>query len=316
MSRYQRLALVTVFMTLVLIGVGSTVRTTGSGLGCPDWPLCHGRLLPPLSLHPIIEYSHRTTAAIVGVLVVLTAVATFRVRRTDAVLRWLAVISLPLLAIQAYLGKVTVERELPPEVVAFHLSTAEVLLAVLALIAAFAMLGPGRTVVRTPVRRRFIAVAGVAAVATAVVVVAGTYVVGNAAGYACTTWPGCTQAPIPFVDGGRMQSIQWAHRLLVALDSLAIIALVYAAWRWLEPGQWIRRGAFLVGALFVLQIVSGGLNIFSHFSEWARVLHLVLGSATWGVLIVLTIAGQYRPGPEPAAEPAKAAPREASHARA
>jgi heme A synthase len=314
MTRYQKLTLLTVFATLVLIGVGSTVRTTGSGLGCPDWPLCHGRLLPPMEKTSIIEYSHRTTASVVGLLVVLTALVTFRVRPHDRAIRWLAVASLPLLAIQAWLGKVTVERELPPEVVAFHLSMALLLLAVLSTIAAFAILGSGRQLIRTPERAWFLRVAAIATVATAVVVVAGTYVVGSAAGYACTSWPGCSQAAIPFVDGGRMQSIQWLHRLVVLVGAAAVAWVVYTVWTMHEAGEWLRRGAYALGALFALQILSGGLNIWSHFSEGARVLHLVLGSTTWAVLFVLAVAGRYRRGEEMEAAPSAAPVREAGRA--
>jgi heme A synthase len=83
-----------------------------------------------------------------------------------------------------------------------------------------------------------------------------------------------------------------------------------------EPGEWIRRGAYALGALYALQILSGGLNIWSHFSEGARVLHLVLGSTTWALLAVLAVAGRYRRGDDPAAERAPAPAREAGHARA
>ncbi|MCK9496322.1 MAG: COX15/CtaA family protein, partial [Dehalococcoidia bacterium] len=53
---YRWLAALTVAATIVLIGVGSIVRTSGSGLGCPDWPLCHGQVLPPLERTAIIEW--------------------------------------------------------------------------------------------------------------------------------------------------------------------------------------------------------------------------------------------------------------------
>jgi len=62
-------------VTYALVVLGGVVRVSGSGLGCPDWPLCHGRPYPPLELHAIIEYSHRTTASLASLLVVLTAAA-------------------------------------------------------------------------------------------------------------------------------------------------------------------------------------------------------------------------------------------------
>ena len=120
---YALLAVAAAVSTLALIAVGGVVRTTESGLGCPDWPLCHGGLLPPLERAAIIEYAHRTAASVVGLLILWVAAWTLWRRRADRALAVLALASLPLLAVQAWLGKEAVERELPALIVTLHLAT-------------------------------------------------------------------------------------------------------------------------------------------------------------------------------------------------
>src|SRR5690242_4840269 len=65
MTALRRLALLTAISTYILIVVGAIVRSTGSGLGCPDWPLCYGGILPP-TIEALIESSHRWIAALVS----------------------------------------------------------------------------------------------------------------------------------------------------------------------------------------------------------------------------------------------------------
>lgn len=304
MSRYQTLTVTTAVATLILIAIGAVVRTTESGLGCPDWPLCHGSLIPPAERTAIIEYTHRTVASIVGVLIVATAFLTLRRHRDDAAMRGLAAASLPLLALQAWLGKVTVERELPAEVVALHLATALILLSMLSLIAAFALQGPNRTRIETPERRSFAKVTLAAAAVTAGVVLIGSYVVGADAGAACTSWPGCAEAQVPFIDGGRLQNIHWLHRFTVVIGLLAIAAVAVRTYLMQEAGETLRAGVAALVGLYLLQILAGALNIWSEFAAAALVAHLAIGSAIWALLAVLTIAGRYRVGIE---EPSSAA---------
>src|SRR5260370_21773402 len=81
-GRFTRLAWTAATGTYLLIVLGAVVRITGSGLGCGEhWPLCNGRLLPPLDLPTLIEYAHRLVAALGAVLAPLLPLTAWWLRR-------------------------------------------------------------------------------------------------------------------------------------------------------------------------------------------------------------------------------------------
>src|SRR6266702_2485650 len=123
MNRFQKLSLATTAMTLFLIGSGGTVRASGSGLACPDWPRCHGRWFPALHFHQIVEYSHRASVSVVSVLVVVVAIYAWVKYRSVSSVFWPALSAVGLIVVQAYLGKLVVNSGLNSHLVIAHLVT-------------------------------------------------------------------------------------------------------------------------------------------------------------------------------------------------
>jgi heme A synthase len=137
-SVFHWVALAATVFTFGLVVVGGIVRVTGSGLGCPDWPLCQGQLIPALNGPTPIDYSHRRSASLTSIFVVaITLFATFRFRSEKYIFRP-SILAPVLLGVQIVLGDVTVLLELPPVIVAVHLANALMILALLLLVTIYA----------------------------------------------------------------------------------------------------------------------------------------------------------------------------------
>src|SRR2546423_10853881 len=112
---FRRVAFLTAFFAYLQIALGGVVRVTGSGLGCPDWPLCHGRPYPAADVHSIIEYSHRTVGSITSLLLVITVVLAWLLfRQQRPVVAWLATAALVAIGGEVLLGAGVVRNGLAP----------------------------------------------------------------------------------------------------------------------------------------------------------------------------------------------------------
>ena len=269
----------------LLIVLGAVVRITGSGLGCGDeWPVCHGRLIPPLTdTATFIEWNHRLVAAIVSILVVALAGMTWWERRgrgTEDGGRVLpgraGYLAAGLLVVQVLLGAVTVKLQLPAWTVILHLGTAMLLLATL-LAAALGRRSPAAP--STPGGSPGIPGLGVAAAALGfVTVLFGALTANLGAATACTGFPLCNGQLIP--AGNYLQHIQWTHRLL-AYGLFAY--LVVWAFRTRQ------RGPFVVLGLAVLQIVVAAVMVLRGVPAGLQVLHAAVGTAVWAGLAIVAL---------------------------
>ena len=292
MNRFQKLSLATTVMTLVLIGVGGTVRGTGSGLGCPDWPRCHGKWYPPLTFHAIVEYSHRASASIVIVLVIAVAVFAWVKYRSVASLFWPALGAVGVIAVQAFLGKLVVDSGLNSHLVVIHFATS---LALLALVIT--------TTINSfsPRGGRFGPLAwetlGISAM-TLVVAVLGAYVTQWGAALIFADWPLFDGRVIP-ASTSPHALIHFAHRLAALALGLGL-ARLYVATRGKERYRPVHILAAVAAAMWLLQALAGAANIWTKTAPWAVIAHVLGGAVLWGAAVAMAVLA-YRLTPSGAA---------------
>lgn len=294
-SGYQRLGIVTLLGVLALIALGATVRVTDSGLACPDWPLCHGRVIPAGDYHVWIEWTHRLVASIVGLIILAFVITTWVRYRTRPWVLWPIIAALVALGIQVVLGGLTVTEDLPAQIVTAHLGMAFLIamLLTLGLLASFARPGESPRPQNSKHTTRTTRIALAAAVGTLSVTLLGAYVSGTDAGFACSGWPLCNDSVLP---SGQSASIQVAHRYLAAFVGLFVVALVVSTWAGRRRQRVLLNMSLLATALYIAQIMVGAANIWTTLAESWRVTHVVLASWLWIVMIILTALGAYRAG--------------------
>lgn len=277
------LAVTSAIVVYCLIIFGSHVRVTDSGMGCPDWPLCDGRVGPIHQFHAFMEQTHRYIAALVTVLVVATAIVASRIRTRSSAFRP-ALFSVGVVVVQVGLGALTVFAGNGAPTVAAHL------------IAGLALLG-GTTVtaVCSIVPRvhaagpRLAKLGWVAIGAAGLLYLSGSLVVNAEAEKSCASFPFC-----PTDQSRTHVALHLVHRSIAILAGAALLVFAIHAWRRWRHHHGARA---LAATLAVLVIATASLGIASallkappdlqdlHLAGAAAVLATSVALATLGWLV-------------------------------
>ena len=146
--RFQKVAWTTIVAVYILILVGASVRASGSGMGCPDWPTCFGQWIPPTSESALprnyqevyadlgyaetrfnvvktwTEYLNRLLGVSIGVLIFFTSVCAFAIRGYNPKIFYAAGLAFLLVGFQGWLGSKVVSSNLMPGLITVHMLVA------------------------------------------------------------------------------------------------------------------------------------------------------------------------------------------------
>jgi len=267
---------------LLVAVLGSWVRINGAGMTCPDWPLCHGQLIPPLAGGVVLEWSHRLVAFADGFLVLGALWTGWRARTTIAGVTPVLAFIGTVFAAQVALGGLTVALANSPWSVVVHWGTAMLLLAGLTALAILAVVEPRSLALRPSVAGRVLTACAVLAFAT---MLAGSYVSSSGAGLACATLPACDGGS--WTGASSAQVAQMIHRLLGgAFFAFATIAAYGAA---LGATPRVRVAVLFAYAFVVLQIMLGFANVAWLLPTLLREAHAANAVATFLTFIAALV---------------------------
>lgn len=263
---------------VIIIGTGGAVRLTGSGLGCPTWPMCTAESLvptPEMGIHGLIEFGNRTMTSVVGILAVIVVVLVLKLRRERRDLFVLALIVLAGVVAQAIVGGITVLTGLNPFVVGFHYVASVVLVCVTAAFLVRMDAAPGPRVLAVP--RWFAILTHVTTLVLAVVVFVGVL----------TTASGPHSGDINVIRNGFDAEFlshvhAWPGYVLLAL---VLVLTVSAAVLRLPPRAWL----FVLLALLVVQIAVGIWQARNGLPEFLVGTHMVLASLSAAAMTVVVL---------------------------
>jgi cytochrome c oxidase assembly protein subunit 15 len=277
--RHHDLLVMTAGLTFVLVVMGGIVCVTDSSRGCPDWPACYGRLVPPPRLDSIIEYVHRVLAGLASLSIAASAAVGWWKARRD---RWISlppVIALFFLLVVVVLGATVVLRGLGPGLAAVDLGSALIVLALV-------LVPPVASSVNEPdlgFDGGYVRLVAAGVIGTWLVLVSAVLVADSGSVERCLGWPVASGRMLRGDIGG---SLQLGRFVVGGVVAVLIVAVAVQTWRVRRERPGLTTLAKGIGVVMLLEALIGSVLILGD-SLWLRASYALLATALWSLLVML-----------------------------
>jgi heme A synthase len=266
-----RIALVLLFILLVW---GNLVAGLKAGLACPDWPLCHGQVVPPFRWDIYVEFTHRLIGGITSVFIVILCYQ--RLRAYLGAVKIIPLLVVILLLMQVVLGGIVVLMELPVDLTTFHFANAIVIFSLVVYMVTY----DGTTNVPTFSIAGYKGIFFFLCLLIFVQAVLGAYVRHSSSGLACPDFPTCLGYWIPPQISGIVLN-HFAHRGLAYFIAIIVAVLLVSSYASSAVKKYRNKMLLLIG-LIVLQILLGAGIVLTKLNFAVIALHLLIA------LLILT----------------------------
>ena len=292
--------------TIGLVVIGVIVRATDSGMGCPDWPLCYGQIIPPttdsgdvIAYKAWLEWIHRAIAAVIGLIVLVVVALALRNLKGRRSLQGASIALLALVLFQAWLGRQTVLESNSGASVTAHLASAMAFVG----LQVWVLARSGYSETLGGIRRASGSVVApiVAAGAIYALLLFGSNVTGTDTGLLYPDWPlmGGTLFP-PITE---LSTPMILHRYATAIVALILISAIWIVRREKGSPARVRQLLTYAAAVFAVQCVIGAVQIFTKLAPWTQTLHVALATIIWiltvGAASIALLEGRVAGGSSP-----------------
>ena len=309
-KKFSRIGLITIVAVYLLIFVGGIVRASGSGMGCPDWPTCFGKLVPPTQeselpadyhqkyigygdthFNPLktwTEYLNRLLGVSIGLLILTTLIRSIPFRKTDPMVFYLASAVFLLVGFQGWLGSRVVASELKPVLISAHMIVALIIVSTLIYTISrsrqdwFSSLHPGQ------LPRHWRKVLMFAIGFTVLQVAMGTQIREAVDGIT-----NANEIAERNIWREHFPIIFYVHRSFSSVILFTNLWLVWKLIRSGDSGQLLPRIGIGLGALVIIAILTGVTLDRLGFPAFVQPFHLLLANLIFGCQLFLLVGSGY-----------------------